>query len=338
MQHWHKAQYQAWKRGLLVHVLAKVGLDVPVDDLIDASAGGRRRAVFHARLDADAQPRVGFSARLSHELVAIDRCPILAPQLDGAIDAVRALAVYIARLRKPLDFQVTATPAGLDVDVRGSGPLSPSDMACLAALTEPHALARLTRHGELVAQRAVPMIRIGRAEVVLPPGAFLQATAVAEAILQELVVAYCRRAGRVADLFCGVGPFALRLAEQTRISAFDVDAAAVAALRGAAAKAQGLKPIEAQVRDLFHSPLSAEELDRFDAVVLNPPRQGSEAQARSLAASSVSSVVMVSCNPVTFARDARILVEAGYKLAQVTPIDQFLYSPHLELAASFRRQ
>jgi 23S rRNA (uracil1939-C5)-methyltransferase len=337
MQHWEKAQYQAWKRGLLVHALAKVDPDVPVGDLVDASGNGRRRAVFHARLDSDAQLIVGFSARLSHELVAIDRCPILAPQLDGAIDAVRAIAARIAHLRKPLDVQVTATLAGLDVDVRGSGRLSPGDMAVLAALAKRHALARLTRHGEIVAQRAVPMIRIGRAQVPLPPGAFLQATAAAEAILQDLVMTHCGGAGPVADLFCGVGPFALRLAEQARVSAFDLDTSAVAVLRGASAQAQGLKPIETQVRDLFRSPISPEELERFGAVVVNPPRQGSDAQARALAASSVRSVVMVSCSPVTFARDARILVDAGYELTQVTPIDQFLYSPHLELVAKFRR-
>jgi 23S rRNA (uracil1939-C5)-methyltransferase len=337
MQHWHKAQYQAWKRGLLVHALGKVGLDVPVDDLIDANGEGRRRAVFHARLDADGQLRVGFSARLSHELVGIDRCPILAPQLDRAIDAARAIATRIARLRKPLDIQVTATLAGLDVDVRGSGRLSPSDMADLATLTERHAFARFTRHGEIVAQRAVPSIRIGRARVHLPPGAFLQATITAEAILQELVLTHCSNAGHIADLFCGVGPFALRLADERGVSAFDIDAAAVSALRAAAAKAQGLKPIEAQVRDLFRSPLSPEELKRFEAVVINPPRQGSEAQVRAVAASSVHSVIIVSCNPLTFARDARILVERGYELAQVTPIDQFLYSPHLEVVAKFER-
>jgi 23S rRNA (uracil1939-C5)-methyltransferase len=182
------------------------------------------------------------------------------------------------------------------------------------------------------------MIRIGRAQLLLPPGTFLQATVAAEAILQELVLTHCSRAGPVADLFCGVGPFALRLAEQARVSAFDVDAAAVSALRGAAAKAQGLKPIEAQVRDLFRSPLSPEELERFEAVVLNPPRQGSEAQARALAASSVRSVTAVSCNPQTFARDACILVEGGYGLVQVTPVDQFLYSPHLEVVAKFQKR
>ena len=141
----------------------------------------------------------------------------------------------------------------------------------------------------------------------------------------------------MADLFCGVGPFALRLAESARITAADNDAAAIAALQRAATGAQGLKPIEALARDLFRRPFATVELKRFDAVVFDPPRQGAEAQARTLAASSVATVVAVSCNPATFARDARILIDGGYRLKRVTPVDQFLYSAHVELVACFQR-
>jgi 23S rRNA (uracil1939-C5)-methyltransferase len=337
LQHWEKAQYRAWKRRILLDTLAQSHLDAAADDLIDAAGQGRRRAAFHARRDAQGVLKVGFSARLAHDLVPIDRCPILAPVLDGAIEAARSVAERIARVRKPLDIQVIATAAGLDIDVRGSGALSANDTAALALIAERHKLARLTRHGEIVAQRAAPVLRIGRAQVVLPAGAFLQATAAAEATLQDLVLTHCAHARAVADLFCGVGPFALRLAEHARVRAFDADAPAVAALQHAADHAQGLKPIAAQVRDLFRSPLSPEELKTFDAVVLNPPRQGSEAQARALAASGMRVLVMVSCSLVTFARDARILVDGGYELVQVTPVDQFLYSPHLELVAKFQK-
>jgi 23S rRNA (uracil1939-C5)-methyltransferase len=337
MQHWETGQYRAWKRQILLDILAQARLHVPIDDLIDAAGQGRRRAVFHARLDAHGVLKVGLSVRLAHDLIAIDRCPILAPELEGAIEAARAIAQRIARLRKPLDIQVTATAAGLDVDVRGSGPLPANEIAALALVASRHKLARLTRHGEIVAQHAAPVLQIGRAQVQLPAGAFLQATAAAEATLQHLVLAHCRDTGTVADLFCGVGPFALRLAEHARLRALDADAPAVSSLQRAAGHAQGLKPVEAQVRDLFRSPLSPEELRGFDAVVVNPPRQGSEAQARALAASCVPMLVMVSCNAVTFARDARILVEGGYELAQVTPVDQFLYSPHLEIVARFQR-
>jgi 23S rRNA (uracil1939-C5)-methyltransferase len=322
---------------VLVQTLTQAGLHVPVDDLVDAGGEGRRRAVFHARFDAHGLLKVGFSVRLAHDVIAIDHCPILAPGLGRAVQAVRAISERIAHVRKPLDIQVTATDAGLDVDVRGSGPLSPNETEALASIAERYRLARLTRHGELVLQRAPPMIRVGRAQVTLPAGAFLQATAAAETILQDVVVTHCGGAASVCDLFCGTGPFALRLAEKLRVSAFDIDAPAVSALQRAAAQAQGLKPIEAQLRDLFRHPLSIKQLNRFEAVVLNPPRQGSEAQARALAASSVPSIVVVSCNPATFARDARILVDGAYELVQVTPIDQFVYSPHLELVAKFQK-
>jgi 23S rRNA (uracil1939-C5)-methyltransferase len=268
--------------------------------------------------------------------VAIDHCPVLAPSLDGAIEASWAIAEALAPERKPLDIQVTATEGGLDVDVRGSGPLTAARMTELARLADRHRMARLTRHGDLVAQRSQPIVTMGRARVVLPPGAFLQATGAGEAALAALVLEHCGGARTIADLFAGVGPFALRLAERAKIIAADNDQEAVAALRDAA-KTPGLKPVTAERRDLFARPFARKELARLDAVVFDPPRQGAEAQARELAASQVPLVVAVSCNPATFARDAAILVDGGYRLARVTPVDQFLYSPHVELVARFER-
>jgi 23S rRNA (uracil1939-C5)-methyltransferase len=337
LQHWATARYRDWKRALVVSALARTGLDAPVDDLIDAHGEGRRRAVFHARVSVRDVIEVGFSALKAHHVVAIDHCPILAPGLSGAIEAAWAIAEVLAPAHKPLDIQVTATDAGLDVDLRGSGPLTAADMTALAQVADRRNLARLTRHGDIVAQCRLPVIRIGRAQLVLPPGAFLQATVAGEAVLARLVEEHCGGASTVADLFCGVGPFALRLAERARVTAADNDADAIAALRRAAAGAQGLKPLAAQLRDLFRSPLAPTELKRFDAVVFDPPRQGAEAQARELAASTVTTVVAVSCNPATFARDARILVDGGYRLVRVTPVDQFLYSARVEVVACFKK-
>ena len=337
LQHLAAGPYRDWKRGLVITALARAGLDAPVGDLIEAHGEGRRRAVFHARCDAPDVLAVGFAAMKAHRVVAIDRCPILAPALTGAIAAAWDIAEVLAPARKPLDIQVTASDAGLDVDVRGSGRLTAADTTALARVAERRDLARLTRHGELVAQRRLPTLRIGRAQVVLPPGAFLQATNAGETILAQLVVGYCQGARAVADLFCGLGPFALRLAERARITAVDSDADAIAALRRAAAAAPGLKPVAAQQRDLFRHPLAASELKGFDAVVFDPPRQGAEAQARELAASAAPTVVAVSCNPATFARDARILVAAGYRIVQVTPVDQFLFSAHVELVGLFKK-
>jgi len=337
-QHWARARYREWKRALLLDALAHLGIEAAVDDLIDAHGDGRRRAVFHARRGTHDLLELGFAARKQHRVVAIDHCPILAPILSGAIAAAWAIAEQLAGKRKPLDIQATATDAGIDVDVRGSGPLSPLLMAELARVAEQHRLARLTRHGEMIAQCATPIVRIGRADVALPPGAFLQATHAGEIALAKLVEANCEEAQSVADLFCGVGPFALRLAERIPVVAIDNDAPAVEALRRARANTQGLKPIEAEVRDLSRRPLSPQELNRFDAVVLDPPREGASEQAHALAGSTVNTVVAVSCNPGTFARDARILLDGGYQIAQVTPVDQFLFSTHVEVVARFQRR
>jgi 23S rRNA (uracil1939-C5)-methyltransferase len=337
LQHLVTARYRDWKRALVVAALQRAGLDVPVDDLVDAHGEGRRRAVFHARRSARDVLEVGFAALRTHHVVAIDRCPILAPALTGAIETAWDIAEVLASTRKPLDIQVTATDVGPDVDVRGSGPLTAPQTMALARVAGRRNLARLTRHGEIVAQRRPPTLTVGPAHVVLPPGAFLQATSTGEAILAQLVVAYCESAATVADLFCGVGPFALRLAERAKVTAVDDDEDAIAALRRAAAGTPGLKPVATQPRDLFRRPLGQAELKLFDAVVFDPPRQGAEAQARELAASTVPTVAAVSCNPMTFARDARILVDRGYRLVQVAPVDQFLFSAHVELVAQFRK-
>jgi 23S rRNA (uracil1939-C5)-methyltransferase len=336
VQHWDEAHYRTWKRGLVVEALRQAGLDAPVGALVDAHGEGRRRAVFHARSGGKGVLEVGFAAARSHRIVAIDRCPVLAPGLSGAIKAAWALAEALGPTKKPLDIAVTASDAGLDVDVRGSGPLKPALMTALARLAAQHDLARLTRHGELVALSRPPTLRIGKAIVQLPPAAFLQATAEGEASLARLTLAACAGATKIADLFAGIGPFALRLAERARVFAVDDDEAALAALKRAAAT-PGLKPVDTERRDLFRRPLLADELKSFDAVVFDPPRQGAEAQARELAASRVPRIVAVSCNPATFARDAGSLVGAGYRLAEVTPVDQFRYAAHVEIVARLER-
>jgi 23S rRNA (uracil1939-C5)-methyltransferase len=206
----------------------------------------------------------------------------------------------------------------------------------LSGIAAQHRLARLTRHGELVLIRNAPEIAIGKAQVTLPPGSFLQATTAGEETLAALVGAYVGKGKHIADLFCGVGPFALRLAEKARVTAYDNDAGAVAAL-AKAARAPGLKPIKAEPRDLFRRPLVPQELRDFDAVVFDPPRQGAQAQALKLAASKVPVIVAVSCNVATFARDARLLIDGGYRIDGVVPVDQFRHTPHVELVARFAR-
>ena len=337
LQHWQSVPYRAWKRGLVIEALRQAGLDAPVGELIDAHGDGRRRATLHARRGTHDVLEVGFSAARAHRVVSIDHCPVLAKSLDGAIAAAWAIAETLNVTGKPLDIAVTATDAGLDIDVRGSGALKPPLMAALARVAVAHNLARLTRHGELIAQPRTPTLRMGNATVTLPPAVFLQATAEGEAVLARLVLAAGADARNVADLFCGVGPFTLRLAAKARVLAIDDDEAAVAALKRAASSAAGLKPVETATRDLFKDPLAPAELKKFDAVVFDPPRQGALAQAHALAESALPLIVAVSCNTGTFARDAAELVAGGYKITDVTPVDQFRYSEHVEIVARLER-
>jgi 23S rRNA (uracil1939-C5)-methyltransferase len=337
IQHWDAGAYRAWKRELVVTTLAQAGINCEVAPLVDAHGAGRRRITLHARMGTHEVLKVGYAAAGSHDIIPIDRCPILDPHLNGAIEAAWAIAEPLIAIGKPLDIQVTATNSGLDVDVRGSGPLSTALITRLSQVAQQHRLARLTRHGELVLQRTLPVISIGAAQVALPPGSFLQATVAGEEALAALVSEHCKRGKYIADLFCGVGPFALRLAVKSRVAAFDSDTGAVAALQKAATLTSGLKPVKAEARDLFRRPLMPQELRDFDTVVFDPPRQGAQAQATQLAASKIPVVVAVSCNVTTFARDAKILINGGYRIDDVTPVDQFRHTPHVELVARFKR-
>lgn len=336
LQHWAAPAYLAWKRDLVAAALAREGVETEVAPILDAHGAGRRRAIFHGR-QYGSRTVVGFAERKSHAMVAIDQCPVLCPDLREALPAARAVAHALAPLRKPLDLHVTATGAGMDMDVRGSGPVPAGLLMDLAALADRFSLARLTRHGELLTQRAAPFVMMGRARVSLPPAAFLQATALGEETLARLALDVVGPAKRVADLFCGVGTFALRLAESARVAAYESNAPAVSALLKGGQSAPGLKGVEGEARDLFRRPLMAEELKRFDAVVIDPPRQGAEAQALELARSGVPRIAYVSCSAQTFARDARILIAGGYRLLRVTPVDQFRFSPHVELVGQFER-
>lgn len=337
IQHWQPDAYRKWKRQLVVDTLSHTGIECPVDELIDAHGTGRRRMTLHARQSQNDILRVGFAAAGRHEIVAIDRCPILDPALSGGIEVANEIAELLKPVGKPLDIQVTASENGLDIDVRGSGPLDTTMLSQLSRLAEKHKLARLTRHGELVIQRAAPIVKIGKAKVTLPPGSFMQPTVAGEEALAALVFDKCKGAKHIADLFCGIGPFALRLAEKFSIAAYDNDAVAIASLQDAVKSTQGLKPVRAEARDLFRRPLMPQELRDYDCVVFDPPRQGAQAQSQQLAASKIKHVVAVSCNPATFARDARILIDGGFRIESVTPVDQFRHTPHVEVVARFRR-
>jgi 23S rRNA (uracil1939-C5)-methyltransferase len=328
--------YAQWKRDLLVQALRRANLDAAVEPLVDGHGEGRRRATFHARTDARGKCATGFMEARAHNVVEISSCPVLAPSMDAAAAIARALAASLADSGKSLDILVTATASGLDVDLRGHGPLDEQQARRLVRLALAQDLARLSNHGSIVTFQRAPMLAMGRAMVAPPPGAFLQATEAGENLLAAKVCAALEGAGHIADLFAGVGTFSLRLAEFASIEAFDLEEAALGAL-AKAARIEGLRSVRVEPRDLFRRPLSPQELAPFEAVVFDPPRAGSELQARAIAASAAPRVVAVSCNAQTFARDAAILCAGGYEIARIEPIDQFRHSPHVEIIGVFRR-
>jgi 23S rRNA (uracil1939-C5)-methyltransferase len=336
-QHMGGTLYANWKRDSLVTALRRVGVETEVGALVDVHGAGRRRATFHAAFHARAHEDVGFMRARAHEIINIEACPLFSPDLAGAVAAGRELAGQLRNVGKPLDIQATATIGGLDLDLRGSGPLEAIEIRKLVATAERLDVARVCNHGATIVERRPPRVAFGEARVTLPGGGFLQATISGEEALADAAMAAASGAGKVADLFCGAGAFALRLAAAHDVFAADSDADAILALKRGAVETAGLRPIEAVARDLNQRPLRPDELARFDAVLFDPPRAGALGQARELAQSAVPVVVAISCNVDSFARDARLLVDGGYVLETVTPLDQFRFSPHVEIVAAFRR-
>jgi 23S rRNA (uracil1939-C5)-methyltransferase len=336
-QHMSARLYSAWKRDGVVRALSRAGVAAEVGPLIDAHGEGRRRATFHARF-VDGHEQVGFMRARAHDIIAVDACPLFAPGLAGAIRSANALAAAVRGISKPLDIQATATLGGLDFDLRGTG--APDDLTRrkLVAAAERLDLARLSVHGETIVERRPPEILFGDVLAIPPPGGFLQASEAGERALADGAAAALVGAKRVADLFCGAGAFALRLARAHEVFAVASDAAALAALTRAAGAATGLRAVHAETRDLFRRPLTGAELARFDAVLFDPPRAGAEAEARALVAGGPPLVVAVSCNADSFARDARVLIGGGYAIGPVAALDQFRFSPHVEILAAFRRR
>lgn len=336
-QHLSREAELAWKGGIVAGGLAQAGLTVVPEAAIDAHGTGRRRITLHVR-HVEGRTEAGLMEARSHALVPLDRCPITVPALARAPDVARALAVPVGGGRKPLDVAVTETDQGLDVDLRGHGPVSPGVHAALVRLAGELGLARLSLHGErLMEAQPVTVTAEGR-RLYPAPGGFLQATAVGQETLTHLVTgALGPRVRRVADLFSGCGPLALAISAKASVHAVEGEAAALAGLDRSAREASGVKGITTERRDLFRRPLLPLELNAFDAVVFDPPRAGAEAQARQLAASRVPLVVGVACDAGTFGRDAAILVAGGYRLERVTPVDQFRHAGHIEMVGIFRR-
>lgn len=343
LQHVDDVFYAHWKRARVTEVLAKRGFsDVPVLDPVLIEAGTRRRTTYtvHRRgkgLD------LGFNARASHDIVSIERCPLLVAELNalnGPLgELMRAVLDDGARARVLL----TACDNGADVLIEADQSPTLAAREAIAAFAGRAHVARVSWKeldfpAEPVAQVRVPKIDISGVLVELPMGAFLQASLEGERAILAQVLAGVGDAARIADLYCGVGSFTLPLARQAIVRAVDSLEAPVRALERAAGRTNLGGRVLAEVRDLDRQPLETAELNKFDALVFDPPRAGAAAQAAQIAQCDVPKVVAVSCNPATFARDARILVDGGYRLLDVLPVDQFTFSAHVELVARFERE
>jgi 23S rRNA (uracil1939-C5)-methyltransferase len=342
LQHWDHPPYLAWKVEQIRLALAREGVETDFAPAFAAGAGERRRLALHARKGDRGAAVLGFKGRRSWSVIDIDTCVIAEPRLVQALPALARFAASLFQHPKSAPIlHVTLTETGLDVDVTGveakSGGLAADTRVKLAKRATEADFARVTLAGDILYQARQPVVRFGDASVVLPAGGFLQAVARAEAAMAGVACAALAGHDRLADLFCGSGAFTFRLAREAAVLALDSSPASIAALQGGRAVTPGLKAVTAQARDLFRRPLLAMEMKKIDGVVFDPPRAGAVEQVGEIARSKVLTVVGVSCNPATFARDAALLIAGGFRLERVTPVDQFLWSPHIELVGVFRR-
>lgn len=337
------AQTHEDKRAALQAALVRHRIEIDVPPIIDAHGDGRRRATFNARRPARAgdPPVLGFSERAAHTIVNLDECLVLEPALWAKAADIRKLSAAFLHKGPSARLLATLTESGVDIDVAGypggAKSLSADLRAQLARLTAQLNFARLSVGGEPIAAMRAPRVTMGPAVVEPPCGAFLQPTRAGEQALAARVLEGVGDAKKVADLFSGCGPFALRLAQKASVHAVEYGGPMLDALSAAARKTSGLKPITTAKRDLHLNPLGPKELEPFQAVVLDPPRAGAREQARNLAHSKVKTVVMVACDAETFARDVSTLIAGGYRIEMLHGLDQFRWSPHIEAVAVLRR-
>lgn len=336
-QHLSRAEEARWKAEQVTTALARAGVEAGrINPVRSLSVSTRRRAVFAVRR-VRGGVQLGFNERRSDRVVDIAECPVLAPPLAARLEALRAFAATVPA--DAFDLEATACDNGLDLNIAAPR-LKMATVGNMRALRDAGIL-RLSLNGDLALALGEPSVSFDGVAVTPPPGAFLQASREGEAALIALVKEASAGAKKIVDLFSGCGTFALPLAKNASVFAVDSDRPAIEALQRAAsaaqASAQPIHPLRAEARDLFERPLTAKELKAFDAVVFDPPRAGAEAQAAEIAKSGVPRVIGVSCNPATFARDAGLLAAGGYRLLEVTPVDQFVYSSHIELVGVFAK-
>ncbi len=336
LQHASDGFLEQWKADVVRDALEAHGLTAEFVPMHISPPQSRRRATLSARRTKKGAMS-GFHAKGSDVIIEIPDCTLLHPDLIAARPAVEALAQVGTSRKQALSVTLTLSGAGVDAAVQGGKPLDGSLRIELAGVAQTHDLARLSWEGERIVTRRAPVQIFGKASVEPPPGAFLQSTVEGEAALLEEVADIVRGAGHVVDLFAGCGTFALPLATDHAVHAVEGDSAMTDAMDKAWRGVEGLCALTTEARDLFRRPLEPDELAHFEAAVIDPPRAGAEAQVARLIDSSIPMLAYVSCNPTSFARDARTLCDAGYRLERLKVVDQFRWSAHVELVAAFAR-
>lgn len=336
MQHASDEFVADWKTQVIRTGLAARGIEAEIRSIVTSPAQSRRRAALHGKRTKSGA-MVGFHARASDLMIEVPDCQLLDPAIMAAIPALEQLTVIAASRKAELELVVTLSENGPDLDMRNCKPLDPRVIGEVAALAERHRFARIAWDGEVIALRLPPLQDFGPARVIPPPGAFLQATLHGQDTLTACVAEALGDAGQIIDLFAGCGTFTLPAAQTAEAWALEGEKPLIDALDNGWRQAKGLKKVKAETRDLFRRPVLSSELTKIDAAIIDPPRAGAQAQHVELAASKIPRIAAVSCNPATFARDAEILINGGYRLDWVQPVDQFRWSAHVELAAQFTR-
>ncbi len=328
--------YRALKRQSVVDALSRHGVEADVADIVEVPPGTRRRATLKVMKTADGVI-IGFHEARSHAIVDMTECRVLTSRIEALLPGLRALFSDLLRPDEDAELRLTDTDAGFDLGIKWRKRDDRAMLTTLARGDDKLKLARVSANNEVLVSLVQPSVMLGKASVPLPPEAFLQPTREGEVLLQNFVRETLSRCKAVADLFCGCGTFTFPLAEKARVLAVELEEPMLKAVIAGAKTASGLKPIATEKRNLFKRPLSAVELNAFDGVCLDPPRGGALEQVKMLAQSKVARIAYVSCDADSFARDARLLIEGAYRLGPVTPVDQFLWSTHVELTGAFTR-
>ncbi len=338
LQHWADAPYMEWKQGLVTSALTRAGIEAPIEPLRAYPVASRRRAAFTAR-NAGGKIVLGYNAARSHDAVDLEECPVLLPRIAQALPHLRTALGAAMPPKSEAKISVTAAANGLDCSILGPPLPAPAHAKVIGAL-EAAGFIRAIWNGDLVLVAAAPLVSSGGGNVTLPPNAFLQAVEACERDMADWLLdalGHTKLAGPVCDLFAGLGAFTFPAATLAPVTAYEENQNAVASLAAAAKRTTGLKAVSAIRRDLYRNPLGPLELNKFAALIIDPPREGAEAQARALASSKTAMVAALSCNPASFARDAAILTGGGFKLTRLAAFDQFRFSAHVEIAALFQR-